>query len=150
MTETNDSNGKRTMNPNSLKNLELGAKARYQGKVKATLTLLPTTLSWLKGKGNASRLIDEMVEAARAGQFKPADRDSSQSGELEKLRRELKELRQELERLRLESSNTYQENLNLKTAIVQLQEKTQNRERGYRSNGAGQLIKELQSLDCQL
>jgi hypothetical protein len=60
-------NKKRKINPRSLENLKLGAKARTQGKVRFNCTLLPETVEWLQACGNASNTIDELVKAARAG-----------------------------------------------------------------------------------
>lgn len=48
----------------SLENLKLGAIARRKGKVRVTLSLLPTTIKWLKkhdADGNMSKCVDEVV-----------------------------------------------------------------------------------------
>lgn len=61
----------RQMNERSLENLKLGAQSRDQGKIRTNCTLLPETLAWLKKRGNASHLIDELVKAAKGGELKP-------------------------------------------------------------------------------
>jgi predicted RNase H-like nuclease (RuvC/YqgF family) len=43
----------------------LGAQSRYQGKQRHNFTVLPETVQWLKGTGNASDAIDVLVEAAK-------------------------------------------------------------------------------------
>ena len=56
----------------SLENLKLGAKARRKGKVRVTLSLLPTTIKWLKkhdAKGNMSECVDEIVRRIIAGEL---------------------------------------------------------------------------------
>lgn len=150
MTEVNDSNGKRTMNPNSLKNLELGAKTRYQGKVKATLTLLPDTLSWLKGKGNASRLVDEMVKAARAGQFKPIESDRPKFGQLDALKSENDELYREIEKLRSEVKYASIKVMEFRELMSPVAQAIRIKKSGYQRNSAGKLIKEILAIEGQL
>ena len=61
---------KRGTNPRSLENLELGAKARYKGKVRRNATLLPETIQWLEERGNASEMIDLLVASAKNGSLK--------------------------------------------------------------------------------
>jgi hypothetical protein len=51
------------MNPNSLKNLKLGARARKKGKVKLNLTVMPETAENLKRSGNASRFVELLLQA---------------------------------------------------------------------------------------
>lgn len=51
----------RRMSQNSLANLKLGAETRRQGKVRHNFTILPETVQWLKGTGNASDAIDALV-----------------------------------------------------------------------------------------
>lgn len=96
-----DKNGKIGLNnSHSLKNLALGAKSRNQGKQRLNVTVLPKTSNWLKGGGNASKLIDELVEAAIAGDLKLADNSSQKLAELI---RENEELKAQLSQLRHES-----------------------------------------------
>ena len=61
----------RRVSDRSLENLKLGAKARYQGKVRQNVTILPDSLEWLKKGGNVSGRIDQLVEAAKAGELVP-------------------------------------------------------------------------------
>lgn len=60
----------RRISERSLENLKLGAEARRQGKLRVNHTLLPETVEWLKNRGNASHLIDELVKAAKSGHLK--------------------------------------------------------------------------------
>lgn len=55
----------RRISERSLENLKLGAESRRQGKVRHNFTILPETVQWLKGTGNASDAIDVLVEAAK-------------------------------------------------------------------------------------
>ncbi len=55
----------RQVSERSLENLKLGAQSRYQGKQRHNFTVLPETVQWLKGTGNASDTIDVLVEAAK-------------------------------------------------------------------------------------
>jgi hypothetical protein len=62
----------RKISPASLENLKLGAIARRKGKVRVTLTLLPTTIKWLKkhdANGNMSECVDEVVRRIVAGEL---------------------------------------------------------------------------------
>ncbi len=74
----------------SLENLELGAKSQEQTKTRLNVTVLPSTSNWLKGWGNASHTIDELVEAAIAGNLKPTDNPSEKLAELSRENEELK------------------------------------------------------------
>jgi predicted RNase H-like nuclease (RuvC/YqgF family) len=56
----------RQVSERSLENLKLGAQSRYQGKQRHNFTVLPETVQWLKGTGNASDAIDVLVEAAKS------------------------------------------------------------------------------------
>ncbi len=77
-------------NSRSLENLELGAKSQDQTKTRLNVTVLPRTSNWLKGWGNASHTIDELVEAAIAGNLKPTDNPSEKLAELMRENEELK------------------------------------------------------------
>jgi hypothetical protein len=50
----------RKVSPASLENLKLGAIARWKGKVRVTVTILPQTKEWLAHDGNVSERIDEL------------------------------------------------------------------------------------------
>jgi len=67
-----DKHGKeRQISQRSLENLKLGAEARNQDKQRTNLTLLPVTVTWLKGCGNASAVVDELVAKAKAEKYYP-------------------------------------------------------------------------------
>lgn len=85
----------------SIEDSELGAKPREQGKMRLNVTVLPTTSTWLKGRGNASHMIDELVEAAIVGNLEPADQPLQK---LEELMRENSELKATLSQPQMESS----------------------------------------------
>lgn len=71
--------------------------------MRLNVTVLPRTSDWLKGRGNASKLIDELVAAAIAENLKPADNPSEK---LEELIRENEELKAQLSQLRHESEES--------------------------------------------
>lgn len=83
-------------NSHSLENLESGPSSRTQAKTRLNVTVLPGTSNWLKGRGNASQMIDELVAAAIDGKIKTADHLSQQ---LEELNRENSELKTQLNQL---------------------------------------------------
>lgn len=60
------------------------------------MTVLPSTSNWLKHQGNASKLIDDLVAQAIAGDLKPAHHPSEK---LEELTRENEELKAALNQL---------------------------------------------------
>ena len=96
-----DKNGKiGLINSRSLENSALGTSSQAQGKMRLNVTVLPKTSDWLKGQGNASKLIDELVAAAIAENLKPADNPSQKLAELV---RENEELKTQLSQLRHES-----------------------------------------------
>lgn len=97
-----DNNGdkERKINPRSLENLKLGAQARNQDKQRTNLTLLPETVRWLKGWGNASDKVDEMVAEARRhplGNQQPQPTSNQNQQELDELRAKVKDLQQALQ-----------------------------------------------------
>jgi hypothetical protein len=51
------------MSQASLENLKLGAAARSQGKKNLNVTLRPETIEILRRSGNASRMIELLVQA---------------------------------------------------------------------------------------
>lgn len=59
----------RKISQSSLDNLKLGAIARYRGKVRVTITILPETKKWLAGGGNISERVDEVVRRIIAGEL---------------------------------------------------------------------------------
>jgi len=79
-----------------MEDLDLGASSRAQGKIRLNVTVLPKTSNWLKGRGNASQMIDQLVEEAIAGNTKTADPTSEK---LEELTREHEQLKAELNKL---------------------------------------------------
>lgn len=74
----------------STEEVDLEASSRDQRKTRLNVTVLPTTSNWLKGRGNASLMIDELVEAAIVGNLEPADHPLQK---LEELIRENSELK---------------------------------------------------------
>ncbi|MUL39323.1 hypothetical protein [Gloeocapsopsis dulcis] len=103
----------RQINPRSLENLKLGAKARDKGKIRRNTTLLPATIAWLDKRGNASDLIDQLVKAAQRGELKPSDaheqKDSQQyltsndaHKQIEVLQAELTTVQEQVVRLQIE------------------------------------------------
>lgn len=92
-----DENGKiKLSNAGSLTNLELETPSHAQRKMRLNVTVLPSTSTWLKQQGNASKLIDDLVAQAIAGDFKPTDHPSEK---LEELTRENEELKAALNQL---------------------------------------------------
>ncbi len=90
-------NGKRRMSKSrSMSELELGASNRAQTKTRLNVTVLPSTSNWLKGRGNASHTIDELVEAAIDVNIKPTDNPLEK---LEELTRENEELKAQLSQI---------------------------------------------------
>lgn len=107
----------RQINERSLENLKLGAQARYQGKVRHNVSLLPETMEWLKKGGNASQRIDELVKAAKNGELKSdytqnrkvEEQQSSNIvyNQIEQLEAEIRQLQSQVENL--EGENNFQE-----------------------------------------
>lgn len=76
-------NGKRRFrNSRSIEELDLGASSPEQTKKRLNVTVFSRTSNWLKERGNASHTIDELVEAAIAGNLKPADNPSQKLAEV--------------------------------------------------------------------
>ena len=89
--------GKRTLSKTQrVEELDLGASLPEQTKTRLNVTVLPKTSSWLKKQGNASHTIDELVEVAKAGNFKSTENPSEKIAELihenEELRVKVSEL----------------------------------------------------------
>lgn len=88
----------------SFEDFETGASSHAPTKTRLNVTVLPRTSNWLKGRGNASHTIDELVEAAIAENLKPADNLSQKVAELirenEKVKAEQSQLQKESEKRR--------------------------------------------------
>ncbi len=89
----------RQVNPRSLENLKLGAEARNQDKQRTNLTLLPETVRWLKGWGNASEKVDELVTEARRSHLGSAPVSDQQLEQLQKAYEQEREKVKQLEHL---------------------------------------------------
>ena len=95
-----DRRGKeRQVNPRSLENLKLGAEARNQDKQRTNLTLLPETVRWLKGWGNASEKVDELVAEARRNNSVSTPAISEQVEQLQKAYEQEREKVKQLEQM---------------------------------------------------
>lgn len=94
-------------NTQSVENLASEASARVQTKTRLNVTVLPKTSNWLKERGNASQMIDELVAAAIDGNLSPSEHLSQQ---LEEVNLENSELKAQLSQLQkeLESPKDYQ------------------------------------------
>lgn len=94
-------------NTQSVENLASEASARVQTKTRLNVTVLPKTSNWLKERGNASQMIDELVAAAIDGNLSPSEHLSQQ---LEEVNLENSELKTQLSQLQkeLESPKDYQ------------------------------------------
>lgn len=101
---------KRRMSERSLENLRLGSESRKLGKVRHNFTLMPGSVEWLKGTGNASDAIDALVEAARNGGLKSSNthewnkQEQVQSSDV--YEQEIKDLKRDLEETQLELQKT--------------------------------------------
>jgi chromosome segregation ATPase len=109
----------RQVSERSLENLKLGAKSRYQGKQRHNFTVLPETVQWLKGTGNASDAIDVLVEAAKSKgllsnnthvqEMQPVSNDVHE-GKIKDLEVSLEETQLELSKLRSQLAEAQGEN----------------------------------------
>lgn len=101
---------KRQVSDRSLENLKLGAQSRYQGKLRHNFTVLPETVQWLKGTGNASDAIDCLVEAAKKGNFFSKDthewKEDKATTSSNVYEQKISELEVSLEEIQLELSKT--------------------------------------------
>lgn len=96
-----DKNGKiRLSKSQSVANLASEAAARAQTKTRLNVTVLPQTSNWLKERGNASQMIDELVAAAIDVNLSPTDHLSQQ---VEELQSENSELKAQISHLQKES-----------------------------------------------
>lgn len=85
-----DKNGKiRLKKSRSVEHLEVGAASHDQAKTRLNVTVLPSTSTWLKGRGNASQTIDELVAEAMNGNLTSPEQSSQQLAELTRKNEEL-------------------------------------------------------------
>lgn len=101
---------KRKVSERSLENLKLGGLSRKSKEVKErhNILVLPETFQWLKGTGNASDMIDVLVESAKKnGLSSNYTHDKKEDDQLETLQAELAEMRSQLNKL--EGENNFQE-----------------------------------------
>ena len=106
----------RRINERSLENLKLGAQARYQGKIRQNVSILPETLEWLKCSGNASGMIDDLVAAARNGGLKSNhthDQIEVENQQSDGVYEQIEALKIEVEQLRLQLATLERENSKL-------------------------------------
>jgi hypothetical protein len=115
--------GKRGTNARSLANLH---PRRSQSKQDFKVTLLPQTITWLKKRGNASALIDYMVENAAKGLFTP------------KILEELEMLKAENKALKKRFSELYR--------LRNLEEKIETKINGYKANNFSKGLAELKEI----
>lgn len=101
---------KRQMNERSLANLELGAKSRKLGKVRHNFTIMPDSMEWLRGTGNASDAIDSLVQAARNGGLNSDNTheriEQENQESIDVYERNIQDLKRDLEETQLELSKT--------------------------------------------
>jgi hypothetical protein len=116
---------RRKVNPRSLVNLS--PQARLIGKQRLNLTVLPKTAHWLKKRGNASDLVDQMVDLASKGIFSP-----TALREIELIKTQNKVLETKLNFLQYK--------------LKVLEEKIKKKEFGYRFNNFAEGIKELKEI----
>lgn len=112
------------INERSLANLN--PKARLLGKKEIKLTLKPENILWLKGRGNASALVDYLVEFAR--------------NEHKKLKEENQRLSEQVNR----DKKTYTQEI--ADSLTELVAKSDAGESGYRSNAFGKGLKALKDI----
>ncbi len=98
------------MNERSLENLKLGAESRKLGKVRHNFTIMPDSMEWLRGTGNASDAIDGLVQAARNGGLSSNNTHERIEQEYQEsinvYEREIQDLKRDLEETQLELSKT--------------------------------------------
>lgn len=81
-----------------MENLASEASSSAQKKTRLNVTVLPQTSDWLKERGNASQMIDELVAAAVDADFNSALAEQ----QLEKLQSENSQLKDQLSQLQKE------------------------------------------------
>ena len=116
-------------NPNSLANLN--PKARYQGKKRHNVTLLPETYMWLKQSGNISQKIDELVaEAMKSDDTHNLNNsDNTVYQENEQLKRQVAALQDRVDEL--------------EDGIATIAENSHLNKKGYKRNSFSQGLKDL-------
>lgn len=101
---------KRQMNERSLENLKLGAESRKLGKVRHNFTILPETMEWLRGTGNASDAIDSLVQVAKSGGLNSSNTqeriEQKYQESINVYEREIQDLKRDLEETQLELAKT--------------------------------------------
>lgn len=101
---------KRQMNERSLENLKLGAESRKLGKVRHNFTILPETMEWLRGTGNASDAIDSLVQIAKSGGLNSNNTheriEQKYQESINVYEREIQDLKRDLEETQLELAKT--------------------------------------------
>lgn len=123
----------RRVSERSLENLKLGAESRRQGKVRHNFTIMPETVQWLKGTGNASDAIDALVERFKNGNSTSNHtHDEKVNNEsvsedvykrIEELETELEQLRSLREQLDKEINQLHARNGDLDLQVTNLKEK---------------------------
>lgn len=123
----------RRVSERSLENLKLGAESRRQGKVRHNFTIMPETVQWLKGTGNASDTIDALVERFKNGNstfnHTHDERVNNESvsedvyKRIEELETELEQLRSLREQLDKEINQLHARNGDLDLQVTNLKEK---------------------------
>jgi len=93
---------KRTLHPNSKKNLRLGPESLMQGnkpKVRHNFTLLDETVEWLQKHPSASAKIDELVRQVKEGQLVEIQELPNTKQQIADLEKELKQIRSKLKKV---------------------------------------------------
>lgn len=129
---------KKNVNERSLANLN--PKARYLGKERFNITLMPETIEWLKSGGNASQRIEDLVRAAKAKEIRYQETNLEDTHNQNKvLKRENQELIEKLEKLQSKLDYANQE-------IKKIVDKAELKESGFKSNAFGQGIKLIKEI----
>lgn len=141
-------NSKRKMSDRSLANLN--PKARYQGKVRVNLTLLPETFEWLKQDGNASQKIEDLVLVSKKNLEADnnfADDARNESSNAYKLIEENQRLKELVDKFRkeLDDRDTYLSSY-VEDSIKEILDNNRSKVAGFKSNSFSQGIKALKSL----
>ncbi len=79
-----------------IEDIDSDTKSADRAKIRLNVTVLPKTSNWLKSRGSASQMIEELVDAAMAGELTPTDQVSQK---LEDLTRENEELKATISQL---------------------------------------------------
>jgi hypothetical protein len=141
-----------TINPKSLENLN--PKARYMGKQRFNTTLQPKTIAWLQSGGNASQRIEDLVNAAKAGELKHTpiaaaeDNQSNYQETINELTATIKQLTEKITKLEEMQLGMIDNGIidHIEDEIQDILTKNANKTQGYKTNGFGEGIKKLRSL----